>query len=136
LALHLGFIFLPEKGLTCQKGSNFPTFRKEKGKKSTHKPKRQDDDHTWHNGNNVGGLCVDLPCSLSIHFDSAQSTGNETPPKKIPETHNKHRGKMEAVRKVQPQDLLSGCHNICDCVVEALQRKEQRTIQSCELQAR
>lgn len=58
------------------------------------------------------------------------------PPQRIPETHNKHRGKMEAVRKVQPQDLLSGCHNICDCVVEALQRKEQRTIQSCELQTR
>jgi hypothetical protein len=49
LALHLGFIFLPEKGLTCQKGSNFPTFRKEKEKKPTHKPKRQDDDHTRHN---------------------------------------------------------------------------------------
>jgi hypothetical protein len=75
-------------------------------------------------------------CSQSIHFDSAQSTGNETPPKEFRTHNNKHRGKMEAVRKVQPQDLLSGCHNICDCVVEALQRKEQRTIQSCELQAR
>ena len=27
-------------------------------------------------------------------------------------------------------------HNMVDCVVEALNRKEQRTIQSCELQTR